>query len=82
MGRLRLRTHSCRLGSSIPTHLQPACQSAFRLGSVSPSPSLLSVTPPGQQEDEEDAGGGTASTEGAGEDRQESFEEHERPDLG
>lgn len=36
----------------------------------------------GQQEDEENAGGGAASEEGAGEDRQESFEEHERPDLG
>lgn len=45
----------------------------------SPYPFAL---PPGQQEDEEDARGGTAGKERAGEDCEESSEEHERPDLG
>lgn len=38
--------------------------------------------PSGQQEDEADAGGGAAGPEGAGEDRPEGSEEHERPDVG
>lgn len=43
----------------------------------------LSFPPsPGQQEDEEDARGGTAGKERAGEDCEESSEEHEWPDLG
>lgn len=45
----------------------------------SPYPFTL---PPGQQEDEEDARGGTAGKERAGEDCEESSEEHEWPDLG
>lgn len=45
-------------------------------------PVFLRVTSAGQQEDKEDAGGGAASEERAGEDRQESPEEHERPNLG
>lgn len=45
----------------------------------SPYPFTL---PPGQQEDEEDARRGTAGKERAGEDCEESSEEHERPDLG
>ena len=43
---------------------------------------FLRLTSPGQQADKADAGGGAASEERAGEDRQASPEEHERPDLG
>lgn len=71
---------SCLLLSVLSTqHISPLFCLFF---SLLPFHFFLCLASSGQQEDEEDAGGGAASEERAGEDCQESFEEHERPDLG